>query len=340
MTIVDFGTLSGGDGDDVLFGAGSSPKTWLYGGAGNDRLEIDSGDGGRTVADGGAGDDVFVVGQTETFITANLSGGTGIDRFEIAKARDVTISGGIENTTVIAADIDTLNFNGGAGVDQVLFSRAGPEYGRARLGDGDDAFRTADPTNLADPSSFTSHFVLLAGAGNDSLNSWAQSIYADEGNDTIRSISDLTDIFGGSGDDLILLDDAVWFENSDIGNIFGGAGQDHVRLGLGRYELHAAGDTGLPQGYGRAVFGVEVIEFVRPSTYIADFAGTDFNLGNGNDELGAFVAGHIYDLGTGNDSGWRPVRMIPPSLAGRGTIIFTPKTMSASCFTGAWATTC
>lgn len=135
------------------------------------------------------------------------------------------------------------------------------------------------------------------------MNSQAKLIAVDAGNDTIRSISELTDIFGGAGDDLILLEDVVWTNSSDAGNIYGGGGQDHLVIGEGGYALFAPdvlnGDTfGL-----RGVFGVETYSIVGSRTWIADHMGMDFSLGDDSDTINAYAAGHVHDLGDVNDAG-------------------------------------
>ncbi|MEM8873637.1 MAG: hypothetical protein AAGD32_05195 [Planctomycetota bacterium] len=111
-------TIIGSDGDDRLFAR--TPDASLLGNAGNDSITID-----RGIADGGTGNDTFVVGSG----SSTLIGGDGDDEFStVAPGSDPepdatrVVQGGSGNDTLFSGR-GADDFSGGSGTDTVNYSR-------------------------------------------------------------------------------------------------------------------------------------------------------------------------------------------------------------------------
>jgi len=194
-------TLSGGAGDDTLFGidgndvlAGGIDNDSIEGGNGNDSI---SGSDGNDVINGGLGAD-------------NIGGGLGTDTIDGGDGDDIigggfgadSISGGAGNDVVAGgADNDTLD--GGDGNDSMSGS-----FGNDLIsgGDGDDAIGGGTGQDTID-----------AGAGNDSVGGGEgdDSILGGDGNDFLA---------GGGRDDVI-------DGGADNDTINAGAGNDVITGG-------------------------------------------------------------------------------------------------------------
>lgn len=109
-------SITGGGGDDELEGGGGNDA--LFGGPGNDRLISRD---GHDKLDGGAGDDLFIVGhQAET---VELAGGPGADRFVVEeRPGDMTL-----HLTDFVAIEDSFDFSGWLGTGQMQVTRTSVE---------------------------------------------------------------------------------------------------------------------------------------------------------------------------------------------------------------------
>ena len=179
--------MAGGGGDDLLRGFGSYDD--IFGGGGDDRLE--GGDDGDSL-DGGIGDDVLLgeAGDDNLFDwyggSDQMFGGDGYDRLAVQR------NGGRAAGTMV--------LDGGAGYDQLSFSRA--------LGDG-----------------FIDTVTLIGGTEGDSISSLGakiSTIDAGEGDDNVsvynvvyENQSTLHTITLGAGSDQLLLDGG-WLENGVV----------------------------------------------------------------------------------------------------------------------------
>ncbi len=160
-------TLSGGDGDDILFG-GSGVNT-LMGGAGNDQLT--GGPMGDTIS-GGDGDDSIVGAGGDD----NLDGGDGDDQIRGDDGNDIITGGPGDDDLSGGLDMDTIS--GNEGNDHISGGPEGDTSTNILHGnDGDDA-------------------IEAGGAGD--------MIFGDAGNDILNGNMGPDIIHGGTGDDMIL----------------------------------------------------------------------------------------------------------------------------------------
>lgn len=213
--IVDGGdgndTFEGGAGDDELTGGlgddkiiGGLGEDLLYGGVGNDRIVIAQGD----VAEGGDGDDVFVVenyaepGLPPTVIRGNEDLETLGDTLDLSALDGVevvltdpetgTATGG--DVTVEFAEIENLDFTAG---NDTVDGTATDTGVSVDLEEGDDTFEGGAGND-----------DVLGGAGNDDLTGGAgdDTLAGGTGNDTITFAEGDT-ASGGDGDDTFILED-------------------------------------------------------------------------------------------------------------------------------------
>ena len=195
--------LSGGDGDDQLFGMAGHDR--LSGGDGDDRLK---GNSGEDDLSGNAGDDVLSGGKNDD----SLYGGSGDDTLDGNSGNDA-LSGGIGDDELSGSSGDDT-LDGGAGSD-VLDGGSGQDVlsggiGNDRLdgGSGDD--------------------TLAGGSGSDSLEGGkgADVLNGGDGGDKLKAGSGDDTLSGSSGEDYL----SGWKGNDTLD---GGAGADRLYLGAG-----------------------------------------------------------------------------------------------------------
>jgi Cadherin domain/RTX calcium-binding nonapeptide repeat (4 copies) len=203
-------TISGGGGNDQL--VGSFGDDTLIGGAGDDIL------------DGGSGNDVFIegIGDGDNIFL----GGSGADTIlGSANGSNIGISGdfGAANSIeAISGDAFTgVSIHGDANANTLDFSGVTlTNIAQIDAGDGNDTvIGSAGADNIVDSLGDDS---LAGGGGDDTLDGGA-------GNDTLDgSGSNVIGLFGGSGDDLLMLDTAALEQAGTMAD--GGANYDTVVL--------------------------------------------------------------------------------------------------------------
>lgn len=309
--------LLGGAGEDFLVVAGPDRAT-LDGGTGNDTLQVDTGfSPDHAELFGGAGDDVFRIRGGSDL---TIAGGAGFDTYDIQGGARITDTGEASSLIMSAyAGVTYLASDFAETVEIGIGSAGGLAYLDATLAGGNDAvlvgagvgFRGSVSGDAGDDTILGfSHGTLTGGDGNDVLSG------ANGG-----SITSLGQIAGGVGDDLITFDGQIridggrgndtilalgsgsshsWLDVNEA-DIIGGPGMDTAVLGAGSFAIYASDATPEPTRV-RDVLGVEVIQIGVGATWIDDYLGMDMNLGSGADRISAHVAGHTYNLGTGNDT--------------------------------------
>lgn len=188
--------LFGGDGDDVIF-AGEGDDI-VYGGAGNDVIHGEDGndmlfgEAGHDIIFGGKGDDLVMGGEGNDL----LHGDDGDDLLDGGEGDD-EIHGGSGADLIIGGDGRDIAY-GGDGDDTFV----------ATVGDGDDVYDGGDGRDTYDASRTSADARIDLAAGTASST--------EIGNDTLV---DIENAIGGSGNDIIVANDAVNY-------LTGGAGHD------------------------------------------------------------------------------------------------------------------
>jgi serralysin len=209
-----FQVIFGLGGDDDLDSDSSLPNAEIYGGDGNDNLDLLSGGGGNGAGllDGGAGDDIL---DGSNFGDV-LFGGSGNDAIN-------SVAQGSANDYVDGGDGDD-NINAGG----VIFGGAGNDTISGNVG-ADNIF---------------------GGAGSDTINAGSadDNVSGGGGDDMLGGGSGNDDLFGGDGNDLLFADG-----NDGTDRLFGDAGIDtvtffslaaaSVNLATGAVAGSATGDT-------------------------------------------------------------------------------------------------
>jgi Ca2+-binding RTX toxin-like protein len=311
-------TLYGGFGNDTLAGGSADGSVdVLYGEAGNDllsgsgRINADGGAGADTLL-GSAGDDTLAGGDGQDSLSAGvgndyLFGGDKDDRLDAGSGRDY-LSGdggddrlwaGVSNVvfgatrndvsyTVIATDTAGDYLYGGANND-TLVSGAGDDT--LDGGDGQLVAFASGGNDLVVTSAYyytaSGHYV-DAGAGNDTVNVGGSStIFGGDGDDRIVLHDDGNQVDAGAGNDAVDLEE--WSGNHATGVITLGSGADVVELSLRAREA------------GRAVASL-----------------TDFSVADGDRLDLTSVLGRLQELGFDMNnpftSGW--LRLVPTGTGG------------------------
>jgi Ca2+-binding RTX toxin-like protein len=266
-------TLRGGEGDDRLTGgpnnAAKPAKESISGGAGNDVMIWNNGDG-DDVNDGGDGADEtqFNNGTADDVMNvAPLVGTPGAHRFNrVGAAIEIDI----------AASTERLNINAFSGAD-TLTSAAGTTLSTTiDAGPGNDTITTGGGADL-----------IQGGTGVDTLNGGAggDRILGNPGNDTMN---------GNAGDDTL-----VWNNGDGNDQMNGDDGLDKIENNLGAAnDVSALSVTGGKVHYARTnnpfTLDVASSEVFQLNTF-----GGDDTLTTGPG-LGALIA-VVADAGSGND---------------------------------------
>ena len=237
VAVIGSATLSGGEGNQVVYGDAGSQSIilgpgddLLSGGGGNDTVastlgnDTLYGDGGDDLMHGGDGDDLMDGGADND----TMGGGAGNDTMGGGAGNDILIGEG-GNDAVFGGVGDDSLFGGGG--DDTLFGEDGNDI--LSLGAGDDLADggAGNDTLFGEDGNDTlfgwaGNDILSLGAGNDLADGGAgnDTLFGEDGNDTLFGGAGDDVMAGGAGDDLLFLDqgaDTVW----------GGAGADIFAFG-------------------------------------------------------------------------------------------------------------
>jgi len=201
--------LLGGAGNDVL--TGGAQNDVIDGNGGADRIDLTN--GGNDHADGGNGDDTFVLGAT--FTSADrIEGGAGNDTVEL----NGDYSGGVVLHSHTMLDVETILLDAGNSY-RLSSTNATVAAGQTLTVDG-SAFGAGDSLQFNGEHEQDGSFDFIGGAGNDVLIGGAENDAFDlshGGNDTAT---------GGSGDDTFMLGSTL----TSADRIDGGGGHNTVTL--------------------------------------------------------------------------------------------------------------
>jgi trimeric autotransporter adhesin len=309
--VVTSNYVSGGDGNDVIFGG--EGDDFINGDAGRDVI---TGGGGNDVIDGGSGDDQITGGLGNDLI----DGGIGDDHLNGHYGKDVIYGG--DGNDYISGDIDALVGNDGGPPNDTDFSQMGDDTldggaGNDSIwgGGGSDYLigGAGDDQLIGDgiktPAAYAGDDTLDGGAGNDSL--WGgdgndtllggdgSDQLTGDGSDSTLAGNDYLDggtgddtLLGGGGNDTLLGGDGIDQIDGQDGNdlIDGGAGDDQLQ--------GSGGDDSLMGGQGTdSLYGGD------GSDYIDGGSGADHLYGDGgNDTLVGSAEGDTLVGGTGIDT--------------------------------------
>ncbi len=333
--------LTGGTGNDLLFGAGGTDT--LNGGAGADLLA--GGTGGDTI-NGGTGDDVIVVdidgGNTGADI---IAGGANVDTLAIVdtgtggESLSVNYDGTritqIEGSGSIAADVENVTANLGAGSDTIVFTTTAAVTVNLALGTASGFVSIAGIENVTGGSGAD---LLTGGAGNNTLTGGGgdDTFTVD---DTGDSVSESNGTAGGI-DTVRALINAYTISDSDVENltfagtgnftgtgngsanvITGGAGDDQITggggadllnggLGSDVFRYNSVGDFGagvtirdIIQAFSSTGLNNDVVNLNAIDANTGSFGNQNFVLTSGSGS-GAFTAAgqiHIEQIDTNGD---------------------------------------
>jgi len=323
------------DGDDRFSGAGNAatgaafprPLT-IYGGAGNDTLRGGAGD---DVLNGGAGDDTFDLGPAAAGADA-VFGGPGRDTADYsartagitASLDDLANDGAPGESGNLASDLEILrggsgddHLTGGIGNDTIY---GGPGNDTLAGGDGDDALNgDAGNDTFDEGATANGADTITGGAGRDTISYAGRGAgvrialdgvaHSGEPGEADRIASDVEDVIGGAGDDMITgsaLDNVI---DGGLGDdlISGGAGVDtvdyHARTANLTVVLDGVTASGEPGEADRIATDVEnVIGGSGDDSLTGNAADNQLEGGAGTDALFGLAGDDVLDGGAGLDA--------------------------------------
>ncbi len=262
-------TVYGGDGNDTINVSQASPGGYFSGGDGDDSITVSAAALAATF-DGGAGNDTFTISETiaSSAGTATIAGGDGVDVLDLTAdtsshyidlSSNIGTGGYLYNAVISGIEVVRL----GSGVDSV--------FG----GDGDETVYSG-----------LGNDYLVAGAGNDSL-------YGEGGSDRI---------YGGTGDDYLdagqYSDAAGTILDTAVNSLYGNAGDDILRAYGGADILY--GQEGADTIYGGAG-NDNLYGYTTGSSASLDGADTLYGEA-GTDTLWGSHYADIMDGGEGSDT--------------------------------------
>ncbi|MDQ2103605.1 Ig-like domain-containing protein [Azospirillum isscasi] len=255
--VIGSATLTGGEGNQVVYGDASSQSIilgpgndLLSGGGGNDTVastlgnDTLYGDAGDDLMNGGEGDDLMDGGADNDTMGGGagrdtMGGGTGNDVL-IGEGGDDALFGGSGNDSVFGGDGNDALF--GQEGEDIMALGAGADI--ADGGDGDDTLFGQEGDDTLFGGAGTD--ILALGTGNDLADGGAgnDTLYGEDGNDTLFGGAGDDALAGGAGDDLLFLDqgaDTAWGgEGADtfaFGGFSGGAAVMDFTAGTDRLAL-------------------------------------------------------------------------------------------------------
>lgn len=271
QSLLQFENMLAGAGNDTV--TGTLGANALFGGAGNDGL---GGKGGLDSLYGGAGDDFLTIGAFDDYLTGAKTvpvagsiydGGDGLDYLDGIGALGPV---DLRNFTLNSIEFIQGFFGGLTVAASQMDSFLYVSVPTVTIADGgllnfNDGYLQVSTVYLSDAGN-----TLLSGgdvAFPDALN----EVYGGDGNDVVTALGTFLDVlYGGGGDDVLSV-------GGTSSALVGGVGADQLYGGAGRNTL--SGDAGVDQLFGGA--GDDALTI---GAQAADF-----------------VAGEIYDGGTGTD---------------------------------------
>ncbi len=328
-------TLLGGDGDDTLFGGngndrleGGAGADKLYGGTGSDYIIAASGD----VIDGGDGIDTVDFSAAASGVSGagvnveNVIGSAFNDSLTIVASGDYSLHGGGGNDTLTANGGNNLIdggtgadvMAGGAGDDTYLVDNAGDTISEgANLGFDQAIIRVSFTLNTNAQVEYLSALSTpVAGQLNITGNSFAQTIYGNDGVNDLRGGGGADTLYGQGGNDFLnggvgaqtmyggTGDD--WYSTDVIGDVaieYGGEGYDRVLAGQGTFILTAGSEIELlaAEEQDGSLFLINLTGNEFGQTLIGNNAANVLNGGGGVDTLYGLNGNDTLDGGTGAD---------------------------------------
>ncbi len=329
--------IDSGDQDDTLFGGGGADT--LKGGAGNDSL---LGVDGDDLLDGGAGND-DLVGSTGN---DTLYGGAGADTLRGDEDADALFGGddadalyggrgdvidggegGDDNDTLFVSDVRTIRYDRDNDENGTVLFTDGTSVAFSNIeqvifNGGPDGLIWGDETDELIDATYVDRNGDRVDAG-DAVYAGAQpdddDIFANGGNDTVRSGLGVDNVYGGTGRDLIETgvgndyaqgdedNDTLYgeagndFLRGDSGDdsVYGGIGNDTVYGGANNDEVYAGdGDDSAYGGFGNDfVYGGDGNDTITGSDGDDQVFG-----GRGDDYLQGSTGADTLDGGEGADT--------------------------------------
>ena len=295
-TITGHGTLSGGDGDDILT---STAGSYLNGGAGNDTLHDTTGGG---TLDGGAGDDLLEGSglQSETTIASYQDATSAVTVSLLLSGPQDTGGAGTDTLT------DLQGVTGSAYADTLTAGTSGSELtgdaGNDVLigGPGNDAFVGGAGLDTVSYQSATAGVTVdlsstsqqnTGGAGSDFI-SGVEKLIGTTYNDILTAAATGSTLNGGAGDDILNGGAGADALNGGAGNdtIIGGGGRDLLTgwTGADKFIFTAMSDSphGAPDTIADFTHGQDVINLSDIDADTGTGGHQHFHLGGGGGHAG------------------------------------------------------
>ncbi|MPY69176.1 MAG: hypothetical protein GEU92_03715 [Alphaproteobacteria bacterium] len=312
----DHDTLSGGDGDDEIYGyagndtiSGGGGADMLHGGAGHDTLtggdgaDTLNGDANRDTLNGDAGNDLLNGGDGDDILDGGsgadaMHGGDGNDRYVVDDASDTvtensdeghdTVQAGVSHT--LSADVEDLRLTGASAID-------GTGNASSNFIQGNSAANTL--------SGGAGDDVIFAFAGDDTLygGDGADTLYSDAGNDRLDGGAGNDTLYGGAGRDVFAFSGA--FGNDVLGDF--SSGIDRIDLTNVTPGTWSALSDNISELGGAAVITlgantVTISNTLKSALSESDFIGLSPAASGGDDTMtGTALADTLDGLG-GNDT--------------------------------------
>jgi Ca2+-binding RTX toxin-like protein len=298
-------TILGGDGNDILSGFGGG-NDFLDGGNGDDVLNGSSGYNGTGANDtmyGGAGNDTFTPGKGSDTIFGGIgndiitatdypSDGYGMDVFDAGDGDDVVADVYFNGPYTYTNAATRLSLEGGAGFDK-LSADFGNQTQAIVFIDG-----AVNTVEFADGSYFRNFETLgsfISGSGNDTfmlVDRVDNGLAGGAGNDIVNPGLGIDSVYGGAGDDLLILD----YSLGDAANVSGVA---FTGASLQRHDLNT----------NAIIDSVRSTDFERyqitgggKDDFLLGASSTDMLIGNaGNDTLNGYAGADTLTGGAGAD---------------------------------------
>ena len=240
-TKVISGLVQGGKGADTISLTGDVTKTTVYGGADNDKINVNL--AVDSILQGSKGGDVIrnLVGATEVGVRLSNSaayGGEGDDavNFNDIIASTVQGSKGNDTLTMINGDSVASKINGGSENDTITIKAGVGEIFKGSTLNGN---KGSDKI-VVESTVIVDEITIFGGSGNDNITitDTQTTVSGDKGEDVILGgTGDKVSLSGGEGDDAITSQSAT----AKTTSVNGGVAVDTVTLG-------AAGSTIVMQG--------------------------------------------------------------------------------------------